>query len=229
MPRIPRAATGSLVLHLLNRGNARAVVFREPSEYRDFIRLLWEAEEAFGVAVLAYCIMPNHFHLVARPSDVTALGTFMQWWMTAHVRRHHRRQQTSGHVWQGRFKSFPVQEDGHLLKVLRYVLRNPVRAGLVAHVRDWPFSSLQDDAPRVDAWPVRPPAPLDAWLAADEDVDECNAIRRSIARRAPYGDDAWTRQVAVQAGLEATLRPLGRPRRVIPPEWRAAPQAALLP
>nr|AYM52771.1 hypothetical protein [Simulacricoccus ruber] len=228
VPRIPRAATGSLVLHLLNRGNARAVVFREASEYRDFIGLLWKAKEAFGVAVLAYCLMPNHFHLVARPPDVPALSAFMQWWMTAHVRRHHRRQQGSGHVWQGRYKSFPIQEDVHLMAVLRYVLLNPVRAGLVARAGDWPFSSLQE-ASRVDAWPVRPTAPLDAWLALGDDAAEGLAIRRSISRRAPYGDPAWSAQVAAQTGLEATLRPRGRPRRgVAAPGWEAATGATLL-
>ena len=55
----------------------------------------------------------------------------MQWWMTSHVRRYHRHYRSHGHVWQGRFKIFPIQQDGHLLTVLRYVLRNPVRAGLV--------------------------------------------------------------------------------------------------
>ena len=87
--------------------------------------------------------MPNHFHLVVQPATVAALSGFMQWWMTSHVRRYHRHYRSHGHVWQGRFKIFPLQQDGHLLTVLRYVLRNPVHAGLVEQAVQWPWSSLR--------------------------------------------------------------------------------------
>jgi len=80
--------------------------------------------------VLAYCLMPNHFHLALWPQADGDLSRWMQWVLTAHVRRYHRHYGSSGHVWQGRFKAFPIQADGHLLTVLRYIERNPVRAGL---------------------------------------------------------------------------------------------------
>ena len=103
--------------------------------------------------------MPNHFHLIVQP----ALSPFMQWWMTSHVRRHHQHYRSHGHVWQGRFKSFPIQRDAHLLTALRYVLRNPVRAGLVERTMDWPWSSLR--FPHLnDPVPVETPTDWLQWI-----------------------------------------------------------------
>ena len=112
-------------------------------DYAAFLVLLQMAKSKYPVRVLGFCLMLNHFHLVLQPATVSPLSPFMQWWMTSHVRRYHRHYRSHGHVWQGRFKSFPIQQDDHLLTVLRYVLRNPVRAGLVEHARDWPWSSLR--------------------------------------------------------------------------------------
>jgi putative transposase len=99
-----------------------------------------------------FCLLPNHFHLVLEPADQTALSQFMQWLLTSHVRRYHKHYGSSGHVWQGRFKSFPVQRDEHLMTVLRYVLQNPVRAGLSDTVHEWPWSSARRQL--VDRSPV---------------------------------------------------------------------------
>jgi putative transposase len=82
----------------------------------------------YEVEVLAYCLMPNHFHMLLQPEKAEDMSKWMQWLMTSHVRKHHRTYKTSGHVWQGRFKSFIVQKDEHLLTVARYIEGNPVRA-----------------------------------------------------------------------------------------------------
>jgi putative transposase len=132
MPRIPRGQLAGHAYHVLNRGNGGAVVFHKDDDYAAFLDLLATAKKKFPVHVFGFCLMPNHFHLVLHPVSAPALSPFMQWWMTSHVRRYHRHYRSSGHIWQGRFKSFPIQQDGHLLTVLRYVLRNPVRANLVA-------------------------------------------------------------------------------------------------
>ena len=147
---------GGGVAHVLNRGNGRAKVFHSVGEYDDFIALLAEARERYAVEVLAFCVMPNHFHLVTRVEEVGQLSAMMQWWLTSQVRRYHRRHRSSGHVWQGRFKSFPVQEDEHLLTVLRYVLLNPCRARLVQSPWEWRWSSLWFDE-MLAPWPVEPP------------------------------------------------------------------------
>jgi putative transposase len=126
----------------LNRGNARAEVFHAPTDYDAFLDAVAEATLRVPMRTLAYCLMPNHFHLVVWPVGDGDLSRWMHWLTTAHVRRYLAHYRHSGHVWQGRFKAFPAQDDGHLLTVLRYVERNPLRANLVARAEDWPWSSL---------------------------------------------------------------------------------------
>lgn len=202
---------GGLVFHVLNRANDRATIFRGPRDYAPFIEQLRASKERFGVRLFAFAVMPNHFHTVLRAERLSDLSSMMQWWMTSHVRRHHTIRGTSGHLWQGRFKSFPVQEDEHLLTVLRYVLLNPVRAHLVENAADWRWTSLR--FPHfIDAWPVHPPRETASWLADGIPPSEIDRIRRSIERRAPFGDSNWQEQVAQLSGLEPTLRPLGRPK-----------------
>src|SRR5579864_3129721 len=142
MPRTARASVGDVCYHVLNRGNGRSRVFRKDGDYRAFVRLLQAAGERVPMRLLAYCLMPNHFHLLVWPRKDRALSRWMQWLLTAHVRRYHRHYHSSGHVWQGRFKAFPIEQDEHLLTVLRYVERNPLRASLVERAESWPWSSL---------------------------------------------------------------------------------------
>ena len=127
MPRPKRIVPGGYCYHVLNRGNARQQVFHKPADYTAFIELFDAAQNAARCAVLAYCLMPNHFHLVLWPRNDGDLSRWMQWLQTTHVRRYHAHYHASGHVWQGRFKAFPIAEDDHLLTVLRYVERNPLR------------------------------------------------------------------------------------------------------
>jgi putative transposase len=211
MPRIPRGQLVGHAFHLLNRGNARATVFDNDADYRAVITLLAKAKERTPVRVAAFSVLPNHLHLVAEPQDCRALSRFMQWWFTSHVRRYHRVRGTSGHVWQGRFKSFPIQADAHFLTVVRYVLQNPVRAGLVTRPGEWPWSSLAYPE-LVDPWPV--PAPRDAlWIEEPLPQSTLDSLRVCVRRQAPFGTTAWQRALAVLLGLEPTLRPRGRPRK----------------
>lgn len=198
---------GGGVAHVLSRANARATLFRTDDEYGDFVGLLDEARRAHGVALLAFCVMPNHFHLVTQVDDGTRLSAMMQWWLTTHVRRHHKRLGTrgQGHLWQGRFKSLPVQEDAHLLTVLRYVLRNPVRAHLVDDAWKWPWSSLWFNR-MVAPWPVPNPGDLRQWLGGPGSPDHDADVRYAIQRSAPYGDEGWRAATARALGLEPTLR-----------------------
>ena len=158
MPRTARAAAGGIVYHVLNRGNARQTVFHQPDDYAAFARLLGEANQRIDVRLLAWCLLPNHFHLVVWPRRSGDWSSWMQWLLTAHVRRYHRHYHSSGHVWQGRFKAFPIEQDNHLSTVLRYVERNPLRANLVKSAEDWPWSSLSltktDDHPALQVGPV---------------------------------------------------------------------------
>ena len=221
MPRIARGLLAGHAYHVLNRGNGQATIFHKHSDYQAFLDLLAAAKARFPVRLFGFCIMPNHFHLVVQPTSAGALSPFMQWWLTSHVRRYHQHYGGSGHVWQGRFKSFPIQQDEHLLTVLRYVLWNPVRAGLVQNIREWQWNSLHASAV-VDPCPVPLPRDRTRWLEESLTPQEVNALRRRVARHAPYGSTEWEASIAVEAGLESTLRPRGRPRKHPPGTERAS-------
>ncbi len=215
MPRVARIVPGGLCFHVINRGNMRARVFHDDADYRDFLKLLAAACERVELRLLAYCLMPNHFHLVAWPRQDGDLGRAMQWLMTSQVRRHHKRHGTEGHLWQGRYKSFAIQNDGHLLTVLRYVEQNPLRATLVKRAEHWPWSSAAAGPDRValDSGPL--PRPAD-WLEQVNDWDDPEALaalRRNLRRGAPWGEAPWVERTAKRLGLGSLLRPPGRPRK----------------
>ena len=144
MPRAARWFADNGVYHVVNRGNGRQDVFHKPGDFAAFVELMGAAKERVPVRVLAYCLMTNHFHLLLQPECGEDLSRWMQWLMTSHVRRYHMHYRSSGHVWQGRFKSFQVKDDDQLLTAMRYVEGNPVRAGMVASARDWPWSSHRE-------------------------------------------------------------------------------------
>jgi putative transposase len=112
------------IYHVLNRGTGGATVFHKDGAYTAFLDLLTTARAQPPVQLLGFCLMPHHFHIIMTPTTGAGLSPFMPWWMSSHVRRYHRHYRSHGPVWQGRFTSFPIQHDGHLLTVLRYVLRN---------------------------------------------------------------------------------------------------------
>lgn len=217
MPRTARASQGKFCYHVINRGNAQAEVFHNDDDYRAFARLIREASERLPLRVVGWTLMPNHFHLVLWPRVDGDLSRWMQWLLTAHVRRYHRLYGGSGHVWQGRFKAFPIQQDDHLLAVLRYVERNPLRAKLVSRAEDWAFSSLAtpgEDFPSLDPGPVPVPRGR-TWKAhvnRPQTEAELKAIRHSVNRGTPYGIEAWQKRTAKRLSLESTLRPPGRPK-----------------
>ena len=207
---------GGIVYHVYNRGNARSDVFQTVEDYGEFLALLCEGEER--TRLLAYCLLPSHFHLVVWPREDGELSHWMQWLTTTQVRRYLSRHESSGHLWQGRFKSFPVQADEHLLEVLRYVERNPVRSRLARKPQSWPWSSLgRPPSPYEQPLLARGPVPRGAdWLAyasQKEAAAELAVIRNSVVRGAPYGSEAWTRRTVQKLGLESTVRPRGRPRK----------------
>ena len=140
-----------MVFHVINRGNCRMPIFEKQHDYMAFLELLEQGRQRVGMRVIAWCLMPNHWHLVLCPKRPGDLSDFFRWVCTTHVRRWrmHRHSNGDGHLYQGRFKSFPIQRDEHLVTVMRYVEANPVRAGLVSHAEDSPFSSL---------WPGERPA-----------------------------------------------------------------------
>lgn len=219
MPRSPRIAPGGMVFHTLNRANGRVPIFAEPSDYLAFERVVVSASEHVPMRILAYCLMPNHWHFVLWPHGDGDLASFMHRLTTTHVRRWHLYHHTvgSGHLYQGTFKSFPVQTDEHLITVCRYVEHNPVRAGLVKNAQDWPWGSLAAqtlgarDKPPISRWPIARPRDWLKMVNAPLTGAEIEACRLSATRGRPLGSPRWQTRVARQLGLESTLRPRGRP------------------
>lgn len=228
MPRIARQAPGGVVYHVLNRGVGRMTLFDKPADYDAFQRVLHDTLLVRPMRILGYCLMPNHWHLLLWPRADGDLAAFMQRLTITHVRRwlEFRHMVGTGSVYQGRFKSFPVEADEHLCTVLRYIERNPLRAKLVRRAENWRWSSLRQrlslDADPPPAAPLAvelTPLPIDLpadWIKRvnqPETSGELASLRTSVTRGRPFGDDAWTRRTAARLGLPTELRGRGRPRK----------------
>ena len=213
MPRTARASAAGYCYHVLNRGNACAEVFHAEGDYLAFLDAMNAARLRIPIRVIAYCLMPNHFHLVIWPVADGDLSRWMHWLMTTHVRRYLKHYGRSGHIWQGRFKAFPIQEDEHLLTVIRYVERNPLRAGLVTRAEDWPWSSMgpRPQGPTLDPGPVSRGADWVEFVNKPMTEAEADAVRLSIRRERPFGTTPWTNDTAERLGMGFTLRDPGRP------------------
>ena len=147
MPRRARRIAGGEVYHVLNRSAARFKMFRTEKDFLAFENVLRQARERVGsVRLMSYCIMPNHWHLVVRPTHDEDLSAFMFWLTMTHAQRWRTSHDKVGYgpLYQGRFKAFVVQTDAHFLTVCRYVERNPIRAKLVRDPSEWRWSSLWD-------------------------------------------------------------------------------------
>jgi len=214
MGRPLRAAPGDTVYHVLNRANARRTLFEDDGDYIAFQRVLAQACDRVGVRLLAYCVMPNHWHLVVWPRGNGDLSRFMNWLTLTHTQRWHRHRNSvgNGHVYQGRFKSFPIETSEYLLTVCRYVERNPVRAGLVTRAEQWQWSSAASSkGAMLHQWPVPRPQAWADWVNADEHHEQVEALRRSVVKGQPFGSEPWTKQMVTRWNLGMTLRKRGRP------------------
>ena len=214
MPRISRGDLVGHTFHTLNRGNGGALIFHTETDYSTFLEFLVKAKKKFSVQLFGFCLLPDHFHLVIEPESAKVLSRFMQWLLTSHVRSHNKHYNTRGHVWEGRFKSFPIQKDSHFLTILRYVLRNPIRAGLASYASEWQWSSSQWPN-LIDPWPVGILVNLNKWADEPLSAHELERIRTCVNRQAPYGSPTWQAQTAAIGGLQSTLRPRGRPRKYL--------------
>ena len=214
MGRPLRAAPGDTVYHVLNRANARMTLFEDDGDYLAFQRVLAEACDRVGMRLLAYCVMPNHWHLVVWPRGDGDLSRFMSWLTLTHTQRWHRHRNSvgNGHVYQGRFKSFPIETSEYLLTVCRYVERNPVRAGLVTRAEHWQWSSAASSkGATLHQWPIPRPQAWAEWVNADEHHEQVEALRRSVVKGQPFGSEPWTKQMVTRWNLGMTLRERGRP------------------
>lgn len=178
--------------------------------------------DRYQIELFSYQLMPNHYHLVLRPLVTGGMGRFMKWIGGTHTMRYHAHYHTGGlgHVYQQRYKSFPIQDDDHFLVVCRYVERNALRAGLVNRAEDWRWGSLwrwlqkPEPVPRLlSPWPIPRSPNWGGRVNQPLSEQELAAVRRCVQRGCPLGDAAWVRSAARKFGLEPTMRPRGRPTK----------------
>jgi putative transposase len=210
----------------MNRGARRATLFHSRADFAAFVNVMVEAAARVPMRLIAFSLMPNHWHMVLWPLDDTGLTRYAGWLSLTHACRWQWVHDTRGvgHVYQGRFKAIPIETNRYFTTVCRYVERNAVRAGLVKSARDWPWGSASEHPgapmPALADWPMpRPPdwAQLLDEPQADADLDY---VRGCISRSAPMGDDAWCEAVATTLGWTTGLRPVGRPPRGTRPHRR---------
>ena len=181
--------------HVLNRAVGRSTLFESDDDFAAFVRVLSEAPKMAPMRLLAWCLMPNHWHLVLWPRKDGELSEYLRWVTVTHTQRWHAAHGTAGTgpLYQGRFKSFPVQCDEHYWTVCRYVERNPLRANMVKSAGQWRWSSLAErrakSAERIVDGPVGLPRNWTAWVNRAESPAELAALRRSVVRSAPYGTE----------------------------------------
>jgi putative transposase len=208
------------VYHVLNRANGKRRIFEHDRDYLAFERVLAEVQERVPIRILAWCVMPNHWHLLLWPRQDGELSNYMRLMTLTHTQRlhAHRASAGTGHVYQGRFKSFVVQNDTHFLAVSRYVEANALSGKLVRRAEDWRWGSLWrvhrgrgDQRPQLHPWPMTRPSDWLTYVNQPAERSESDALRRCARRGSPYGDEAWVAGIAEQLGLQSTLRPRGRP------------------
>jgi putative transposase len=213
MARLARAVFPGLPHHVTQRGNGRQQTFFDPADYELYRDLLRQSCAAAGVEVWAYCLMPNHVHLILVPPDVDGLRRALAPVHRSYAGKIHQRLKRTGHFWQGRFGCVAMDEE-HLSAALRYVLMNPVRAGIAPRAADWPWSSArtllgaEEDlvtsrAPVLERWPN-----LSELLESAEDEERTTRLRRAEKVGRPIGSEAFLASLERQYGR--TLKPAKR-------------------
>ena len=219
MSRAPRVDVGQEIYHIINRSNGRVSIFNTQKDYLHFERLLEEAKKLTDMRIIAYCIMPNHWHLVLYPKKDGDLSKFMQWLTLTHTQQYHVRTNTVGygHIYQGRYKSFLVSKDNYLLQLIKYVEQNPLRAKLVKRAEDWRWGSAytrfnKQNKHLISGSPIDLPNNYKTCLNELDEKDKLEEVRLSVDKGKPYGKINWVEMTVDKFKLLSTTRNGGRPK-----------------
>ena len=222
MPRLARVDIGDEIYHVINRAAGRHQIFSKAADYELFEDIILEAKDLTGMRILAYTIMPNHWHFILYPQNDGDLGLFMHRLTNAHTRRVHVKTETIGYgpLYQGRYKSFLVDSDQYFLTLLKYVERNPVRAKLTGSCEDWEWGSAYRrkvgesvEEQILDFSPIPFPSNYEEWINISDVEDDLDSIRTSVNKGVPYGRETWVEKMVELYNLETTQRFAGRPRK----------------
>jgi putative transposase len=221
MPRKSRMVFAGIPHHITQRGNRREPVFFCDDDRHYYLKWLSYYSRQHGLDILAYCLMTNHIHLVAIPKTTDSMHLVMRPLNMRYAQRINRSFGWQGHLWQGRFFSSPL-DDAHMWQAMRYVERNPVRAGMVQQAQDYTWSSAafycagREDSVITSCplWAARCAAfstDWQSWLALPEPEQHLIQLRRSFTKGLPCGDDNFVSQLERQLGCSLRSRPVGRP------------------
>jgi len=222
MPRVARVDVGDTIYHVINRAVGRFRIFDSEADYAFFHTILEEAVTRFDMRILSYVLMPNHWHLQLYPKRDGDLGLFMHWLTNAHTRRVHSKTQTigTGPLYQGRYKSFIIQDDTHVLTVLKYIERNPARARLSHRAEDWRWGSAwtrihgsEQEKKLLAPLPIELPTSYVEWINTPELPEHLKLLRTSVNKGAPFGQQTWVDTMVGTYNLSSTLKGVGRPKK----------------
>ncbi|MCK9351294.1 MAG: transposase [Candidatus Paceibacterota bacterium] len=223
MPRNERVDVADEIYHVINRGNGRQTIFKQEEDFLLFESLLEHAKEFIvDMRIIAYTIMPNHWHLVLQPRKDGDLALFMHWLTTTHTRRHYALNEVigGGHLYQGRYKSFLIDTDSYFLSVIKYVERNPVRAKLTERCEDWQWGSAcrrmtgTEKQKKLLSSPIISfPEKYSDWINASEKEEDIDKIRNSVNRGVPYGREDWIDAMVEKYELDSTRKRSGRQKK----------------
>lgn len=234
MPRPPRLELPGIPLHVTQRGVNRCAIFLDDDDRYHYRRVLREATRRLAVAIHAFVLMDNHVHLLLSADHVGAISQALRRTGQAYVQSFNQRHGRVGTLWQGRFKSCLVDTDAYVLRVIRYIELNPVRAAMVAQPEDYAWSSVRTHLgiaqdPLVVPHPVYMglgdsrdvrAAAWRHWLHAPLDADETGRIRAYMAQQRALGEPRFQAMVEKALGRPAAVRPRGRPVRAKEVEGR---------
>jgi putative transposase len=225
MARLPRLTVPGYPHHIIQRGNNRQAIFVSAADYEMLLALLAENAAKFGVALHAYVLMSNHFHLLATPDTADALPQMMQAVGRRYVRYFNDRQGRSGTLWEGRYRSTLIQTERYLLACMVYIDLNPVRAGIVAEARDYPWSShghyvgLRNDkriTPPPLIWelgntPFAREAAYAELVRAGVSAEQQKALTQSVLSGWALGEPDFVANLQKQTDRRVTKALAGRP------------------
>ncbi len=221
MPRRPRKSVGGFIYHVLNRAAGPGPIFSKANDYRAFEQILENVQRRIDIRLLSYCLMPDHWQLLLWPRADGDLSEFMRLLGVSHAQRWHAMHGTAGtgSVYRGRFKSFPVQKGAPMLSVCRYIESTALRAKKTLQAENWQWCSLWQRLNKnreitFSQWPTTRPRNWKTLVNSPMADGELAALDTSLLRDAPYGSSNWQRATAARLGLESTLRPRGRPRKL---------------
>ncbi len=227
MPRGPRAVIPKIPHHIIHRGNNRQEIFYHDIDYSFLIKTIQEAKKEFNCLIYGYCFMSNHIHIIVQPSDMVSLSRMLKLVAGRYARYINKTYKRTGILWEGRFKSSPIEQEKYLLGCIRYIEMNPVKAKVAKDPKEYRWSSyakraLGEDDPILDLDPYylelgkTPEERAEAyreWFKESIPEDELNHIRKGIRSSIPIGSKDFINQLSQILGRNIVFRPRGRQRR----------------